>query len=282
MKSIKTLIKDVYDVVKQEEWFDEDRLQGYCGELGRAVYSGLRPRDQVSALRLSQMGEKCPRSLWASVHQPSIQTPFRPQTRIVFHYGHVIEQLALALAKAAGHTVEGEQDELELLGIKGHRDCVIDGCIVDVKSVTSRGMETFKAGKVEEDIFLRAYLDQLDGYTVASYDDPLVTNKEFAYIWAIDKQLGHMYLHEHRVRPDSIRQRITEYKTIVASETPPACTCQTVQERVTGNIKLDTKASYNPYKYFCFPDLRTFIVKGKPVDYTRLFTKPDGIEVFRD
>jgi len=281
MKSINTLIKDVYDVASREVWFDPALAERYSSELGIRILGRLSERDRVPSLRLSQMGDVCPRSLWASVRAPSLQTPFRPQTRIIFHYGHVIEQLAIALAKAAGHTVTGEQDECELDGIKGHRDCVIDGCIVDVKSVASRGMETFKAGKVEEDIFLRSYLDQLDGYSVASLDDPLVTNKEFAYIWAIDKQLGHMYLHEHRVRPDSIRKRVTEYKAIVASESPPRCTCQTVQERITGNIKLDTKASYNPYKHFCFPNLRTFIVKGKPIDYVTIFKKPDGIEVFK-
>src|SRR6266849_6159935 len=41
------------------------------------------------------------------------------------------------MAKAAGHEVLGEQDELTLDGVVGHRDCVIDGCIVDVKT-TSR------------------------------------------------------------------------------------------------------------------------------------------------
>lgn len=279
MKSIKTLIKDVNNVLTRDEWFDELQSERYCRELGRAIHESLTKEDQRPTLRLSAMGEKCPRSLWASIHAPSVQTKFRPQTKLIFHYGNVIEQLALALAKSAGHEVTGEQDELFLDGIKGHRDCVIDGCIVDVKSTTSRGMETFKAGRAAEDIFLRSYLDQLDGYAVASIDDPLVTNKDFAYIWAIDKQLGHMYLHEHRIRPDHIRQRIAEYKAIVLCKEAPDCTCETVQDRATGNIRLNTKASYNPFKHYCFPRLRTFIVKGKPIDLCKVVVKPDGVEL---
>ena len=281
MKHISTLIQDVYNVATNDVWFDPEQSERYCRQLGHNINQSLAPREAVSGLRLSAMGERCPRALWASVHSPSLQAPFRPQTRIIFHYGHVIEQLAIALARAAGHTVEGEQDELQLNGILGHRDCIIDGCIVDVKSVTSKGMETFKSGRVEEDIFLRSYLDQLDGYTVASYDDPLVTNKEMAYIWAIDKQLGHMHLHEHRVRPNHIRQRVNDYKAIVASEVPPKCTCGTVFDRATGNTRLDVKASYNPFKRFCFPNHRTFIVKGKPISYSVVKTKPiDSVEVF--
>ena len=279
IKSIKTLLKDVNNVLTRDEWFDELQSEGYCRELGHGVLQSLTRKDEVPRLRLSAMGDKCPRSLWASVHASSVQTKFRPNTKLIFHYGNVIEQLALALAKAAGHDVTGEQDELVLDGIQGHRDCVIDGCIVDVKSTTSKGLQTFKAGGVEEDIFLRSYLDQLDGYAVASLDDDLVTNKTHAYIWAIDKQLGHMCLYEHRIRPERIRERIKSYKEIVSLREPPACTCGTITEKSTGNILLDIKASYNPFKYFCHPKLRTFIVKGKPKDYLIVKVKPDGTEV---
>jgi len=282
MKSIKTLLKDVNNVLTRDEWFDELQSEGYCRELGHGVLQSLTRKDEVPRLRLSAMGDKCPRSLWASIHAPSVQTKFRPQTKLIFHYGNVIEQLALALAKAAGHEVTGEQDELVLDGIQGHRDCVIDGCIVDVKSTTSKGLQTFKAGGVEEDIFLRSYLDQLDGYAVASLDDDLVTNKTHAYIWAIDKQLGHMCLYEHRIRPERIRERIGLYKSIVARAEPPECTCGRIVEKATGNILLDTKASYNPFKYFCHPRLRTFIVKGKPKDYISVKQRPDGTEMSKD
>ena len=48
-----------------------------------------------------------------------------------YAFGHMIEGLAIGLAKASGHEVLGEQDEIYVDGIRGpHRDCVIDGCVV--------------------------------------------------------------------------------------------------------------------------------------------------------
>jgi hypothetical protein len=283
MKSIKTLVKDVENVLSRDKWF-EDELQStrYSDAVGRAVHQSVTKVDKGARLRLSAMGDRCPRSLWASVHAPSVQKRFLPHTRFIFHYGDVVEAMALGLAREAGHSVEGEQDELSVCGVTGRRDCVIDGCTVDVKSVNSRGFRAIKAGLVAEDIFLRSYLDQLDGYTVGGYDDPLVLNKELAYIWAIDKELGHMCLYEHRVRTDRIKQRVLDYRAITERASPPDCTCETVTEGKTGNIRLDTKASYNPFKYFCFPEVRTFIVKGKPIDYTRVVRRPDGVEVDRN
>lgn len=283
MKSIYTLVRDVNHVVKSKEgWFDQQIAEGYSRELGLRLVENLKPRDEVPGLRLSAMGERCPRSVWASVHSPGSQEPFPAHARIKFTYGHLIESLAIAMAKAAGHEVEGEQDELELCGVKGHRDCVIDGCIVDVKSANSLAFQRVRAGKVQEDMFLRSYLDQLDGYTVASADDSLVRVKDKAYLWTWDKQLGHHTLYEHRVRPDHIKQRIAEYQAIIARETPPPCTCKTVSVGASGNIGLDTKASYNPWKYFCFPHCRCFLYEGKPTYLTVVKRIPNVPEMDRN
>lgn len=275
MKSIHTLIKDINHVVEgKDRWFDESLAEGFSGELGLRLLESFAPRDKVPGLRLSAMGEGCPRSLWASVHSPSSQEPLQASVRVKFAYGHMIEALALAMAKAAGHSVLGEQDELQLLGVKGHRDCVLDGCIVDVKSANSLSFQKIQNKAVMEDYFLRKYLDQLDSYAVASADDGLVHVKDKAYLFAIDKTLGHMTLYEHRVRPDHIKQRVADYKAIVASEHPPACTCKTMPFGASGNICLDTPASYNPFKYYCFPHLRKFLYKGKPVYLTRVTRMP--------
>jgi len=286
LKNIHTLIKDVYHVAEQDNWFVQADTERYCSELGHRLLERLTGEERTPALRLSQMGEQCPRSLWASVRSPSIREKFTAPTKIKFHFGDVVEAMAIALAKAAGHDVRGEQDELELLGVKGHRDCVIDGCIVDVKSTNSRSLQTVKAKLVSEDVFLRSYLDQLDGYLLASADDPVVTEKDKAYLWFVDKAMGHMVLYEHTLRKDHITKRVASYKEIVARHEPPACTCGVVPEGASGNLKLDLKASYNPYKYFCFPDLRTFLYKGKdgvkPVHLVKVVRKPDVPEVDRD
>ena len=229
--------------------------------------------DRAPTLRLSQMGPKCPRALWYSIHHPELAEPLPPQAKIKYAFGHMIEALAIELAKRSGHTVTGEQDELVVDGIKGHRDCVIDGAVVDVKSTSSLSFNKFKDGTLKDnDSF--GYLDQLDGYVVGSLDDPLVTVKDRAYILAVDKQLGKLALYEHIVREQSIRSRIQEYKRIVARPTPPDCGCGTIADGESGNIKLDLQASYSAYKHVCFPNVRTFLYSNGPRFLTRVEKRP--------
>lgn len=279
MKSIHTLIKDVQDVLTRNDRSVADHLsEGIVGEVGPRIHAAFGPKDERTSLRLSQMGPRCPRSLWASIHSPSVQEPLPPHAILKYTYGHLIESLLIALAKTAGHEVTGEGDALYVDGIRGHRDCVIDGCIVDVKSASSLGFKKFQDKSIQQnDPF--GYLDQLDGYLVGSREDSLVRVKDRAYLWACDKTLGHMCLYEHRLREDHIRNRIASYKAIVASDIPPKCTCGTVPDGKSGNIKLDVKASYNPYKYFCFPNLRTFLYASGPVFLTQVKRVPDVPEV---
>jgi len=224
------------------------------------------------------MGPRCPCALWHSIHTPELAEALPPWAEIKYSFGHIVEALAITLAKAAGHTVTGEQDELRLDGIVGHRDCVIDGCVVDVKSSSTMGFKKFKDGSIgQSDSF--GYLDQLDGYVVASADDPLVTVKDKGYLLAIDKQLGHVCLYEHSIREQSIRSRIKTYKEFVARDKPPKCECGVRDSGKSGNIELDVRASYSPYKWQCFPRLRCFLYATGPVYLTKVVRKPDVIEV---
>lgn len=203
-----------------------------------------------------------------------------PWAQMKFSFGHIIEGLAIGLAKAAGHEVTGEQDAVYVDGVEGHRDCIINGCVVDVKSSSSISFKKYKDGfKAEDDTF--GYLDQLDAYLVGSADDPLVQVKDRGYLLFIDKQLGHMHLHEHKVRPNAIRQRVQDYKVIVGLSSPPKCTCGEVPEGKSGNLKLDIRASYSPFKYCCKPMLRTFLYATGPVYLTRVMRKPDVPEINR-
>lgn len=283
MKNINSLIKDIYATVGHRElgWFTGNIAEDFSRELNLRLVEATAPRKEVSGLRLSKMGEHCPCQLWHSVHTPELAEPYQPWALIKFTYGHILETLVIALAKAAGHEVTGEQDALTLDGVPGHRDCVIDGCIVDVKSLNSLGFQKVKDGNVATDTFLRDYLDQLDGYLVASANDPLVRVKDRGYILAIDKVKGHLALYEHKVRESSIRERIRRYKSIVALEKAPACTCGTVADGKSGNIKLDLKASYNPYKFCCKPGLKVFIYADGPRYLTKVVRKPDVLEVDR-
>lgn len=278
MKSIQTLIPDIQKLVTQKGgWFSEELSREFGLEVGLRVKESFGEREN-RGLRLSALGPKCPRALWYSIHHPELAEPMPPWAEVKFAFGHMIEALAIALAKAAGHTVEGEQDALYVDGVTGHRDCVIDGCVVDVKSASSISFKKFKDKTIKEnDSF--GYLDQLDGYLVGSSGDPLVQVKDRGYLFAIDKQLGHMCLYEHRHRAGSIEARIKQYKAIIERPTPPGCTCETVPEGKSGNIKLGTVASYSPYKYCCFPSLRTFLYANGPVYLTKVVRQPDVPEI---
>lgn len=267
---IQKLIPDIYNTITSKSgWFTTEMSQLLADDIALRLKSSLGEEREPSKLRLSQMGDRCPRQLWYSIHHPELAQDFKGWERIKFAYGHILEALAITLAKASGHSVTGEQDELELDGVKGHRDCVIDGCIVDVKSSTTLGMQKFKDGTLwQDDKF--GYLDQLDGYAVASLEDPLVTVKDKAYILAIDKQLGHMVLYEHVIREQHIRDRISRYREIVSRDVPPPCECGTVAEGSSGNIRLDTKASYSNFKFVCFPNLRTAISPKGPIYFTNV------------
>lgn len=281
MKNIHTLIPDIYKMLpKKDGWFTDQIASQLADDIVRRLKTNFNEPATPPTLRLSRMGPMCPRALWCSIHKPEEAEELPPWAHMKYSFGHIEEAKALALARASGHSVEGEQDEVHVDGVKGHRDCVLDGCIVDVKSVHSRYLSKLKNASVDEmDAF--GYLSQLDGYLLGSHADPLVTVKDRAYLWLIDRQMGHMRLYEHRLREDHIRRRVAESKRVVGLDSPPPCTCGTVAEGASGNRRLDTKASYSQFKYFCFPDLRTFIYANGPVYLTKVARKPEVIEVDR-
>ncbi len=278
MPSINTLIPDIYNLIGgKDDWITDLYASDLAGDIASALTTSLG-RQERRGLRLSGLGPKCPRALWYSIHHPELAEPLPPYARIKYTYGHIIEHFVISLAKAAGHEVTGEQDELTVDGITGHRDCVIDGCIVDVKSSSTFGFQKFKDKTIgQDDPF--GYLDQLDGYLLGSVDDPLVRVKDKAYLLAVDKTLGHMVLYEHRLREQSIRERIKLYKQIVSQSEAPRCQCRTVPDGKSGNLKLDTKASYNSFKFCCHPQLRTFLYASGPTYLTKVIRRPDVIEI---
>lgn len=274
MKTIQTLIPDIRKLLETKDGSFTDLIaRSFSDRATETLKSQFNLSTERPTLRLSQMGPRCPCALWHSIHHPELREALPPWAEVKFAFGHIVEGLAIALAKAAGHRVEGEQDAIQVDGVTGHRDCVIDGCIVDVKSSSSRSFGKFKDGSIkEDDVF--GYLDQLDGYLCGSLDDPLVTEKEKAYLFVIDKQLGHMVLYEHRFRENSIRSRIDDYKRIISRSSPPDCRCGTKADGKSGNVALDVRASYSPYKFCCFPALRTFLYAKGPVYLTHVARKP--------
>jgi hypothetical protein len=263
MKSIHQLIPDVeYLLEKEKKQFDVN------------IKLSFGERRDPPYLRLSKAAiDICPCQLWHSIHRPELAEPLPAEALIKFAYGHAIEEMALTFAKEAGHSVLGEQDELVVNGIKGHRDCVLDGYVVDVKSCSSRMFEKIKKKALSSDDTF-GYLDQLDGYMVGSFDDDLVRVKDVAYIFAIDKVSGRMTLYEHRLRKDSFLKRLEINKAVVQNHVPPMCTCKEVTHGESGNYTFDVKGSYNPFKRQCKPGGDYYLYHNGAVYLTRVRRPP--------
>jgi hypothetical protein len=275
--TIKTLIPDIYQLLREKHngWFTTELARQLSDDLSSRLRGQLGEKRHKPTLRMSGLGKRCPRALWYSIHHPELAEPIPPWAEVKFAFGHIIEGLTLTLVEATGHSVEGAQDELVFEGITGHRDAVIDGCTVDIKSASSLSFQKFKSPDFAlVDNF--GYLEQLDSYTLAAADDPLVLTKDKGYLLAVDKQLGHMHLYEHHVtneRAEQLKSRISYYRTIVGQDHPPSCTCD-VEEQANGNIKLGWRASYSPYKWECFPNLRAFKYAGGLEYLARVVKRP--------
>jgi hypothetical protein len=280
LTSIYTLITDVRDLLKTKGWLTETLAKELGDVTARSITKQFSKDQAAPSLRLSGMGPRCPKALWHSIHTPGEAEPLPDWAQAKFSLGHFQEAYGITLAKAAGHRVEGEQHECSLDDVKGHVDAIVDGCVVDFKSCSGRQFIKYKSGSVAQDDSF-GFLDQLDGYVTACGQDDLVHVKDRGFIFAMHKELGHVWLYEHRTRPASIRERIAQYHSVVERKHPPECTCKTVQHGSSGNIALDTRASYEAYKWCCRPNLRCFLYANGPAYLTRVIRLPDVPEVDR-
>ena len=282
-KTLDTLVDDIYGLFNEEEHHEpnEDNLQ----ELGRNIVELVRRRlarddNERTPLRFSNLG-KPDRQIWYDAKGSEDSERLSPQTYHKFLYGDVIEQLQLFLAKEAGHSVENEQLELEVDGIKGHIDAVIDGVTVDVKSASPYSFTKFKDRSVfTDDPF--GYIGQL-----SSYAGEVTPDTGGAFLVA-DKVHGHvavMKVDSNTVKQYDLPQRITHLKEVLEKTDPPPRCYEPVPEGKSGNMKLGINCSYCKHKKACWKDanrgrgLRKFIYYGGPVWLTHVSREPKVDEV---
>jgi hypothetical protein len=284
IKTIDTLIKDIYEILdKGVEYEDTDGHSQYGHEQRNILVSRLDPAEAVREprLRLSSIGAPCARQLWFGLHAPDKREPHLPGTKLKFLYGDITEALVLQLARAAGHLVEGEQDEILVNGVKGHRDCIIDGVLVDVKSASPYSFVKFEGGLQRGDDSF-GYLTQLGSYLLGSRDDPLVKEKNKAAFLVFNKVTGKLCLDTHTFTEEDfnvIMERINSRKISLKEGTEePARAFEPVPEGKSGNLKLATNCSYCDFKKACWPSLRTFIYGRGPVFLTHVEREPNVSE----
>lgn len=279
MKTIDTLVADIHDVLGSESILDiSEELYGRFAErmeqLMRYRFNGEK---HEPTLRISNIGKPCFRQTWLSVHEAEKAEPLPPQARMKFLYGDMVEELLLFLAEVAGHKVEGCQDRIEVEGVVGHRDAVIDGVLIDVKSASTFSFKKFLEGRlVDDDPF--GYIGQIQTYLEGSQDDPIVTDKSRCAFLVLDKTLGHICLDIHDKVPFDVRE-ITRKKVEDMSGPKPERAFQPEPDGKSGNMKLGLQCSYCNMKHACYPNLRTFIYSNGPRYLTTVVKTPDVPEV---
>lgn len=274
-KSIKTLVADIYDLFSGPGNFTSEGVSEFADGLSKRIASKLSEERGHPTLRLSNLGTPCDRKLWYSINKPELAEPLPPKTRIKFLFGDILEEMLLWLAKQAGHTVEREQEEVDLYGVKGHIDAVIDGSLVDCKSASSYSFTKFEEGLSNgSDGF--GYLTQLDSYLHAT---PGLEHSDEGHFLVIDKQLGTLALDSHKKSKKYYYEVVQNKKEILDFPLPPSRTFTDLPDGKSGNRKLGVECSYCPFKQTCWPGLRTFAYSRGPVSLTRVVREPDVKEI---
>jgi len=264
-KTVDTLVEDIYKLVSTgTKSPDQTNLLAMAISImdgvRRQLWSTSAPKKP--GLRMSNIGKPCSRALWYEIKGGEEGEPFSPATKLKFMVGDVVEAVILYLAKEAGHSVTDQQREIEVDGVRGHIDAVIDGELVDVKSASSIGMKKFTDGTLAQDDPF-GYISQISGYANA-------LGKKSGTFLAFDKSSGDLVTYTHR-KLEETGGRVAKLREVLAKDLPPDRAFDTVSERATGKQKLGLNCSYCSFKSVCWADkgLDIQFKSGRPVFYVK-------------
>ena len=253
MKTIDTLVKDMYDLfdplidstLKEEEV--DAHLDSFTQSLKQTIKGLLneKPREK-GKLRLSAIGRPA-RQLWYDKNSKEEPKPLASNTRIKFLYGHLLEDVLILLARLAGHTVTDLQKQVNVHGIVGHQDCMIDGILVDCKSASGKSFEKFSKDTLSTDDPF-GYIAQISAYAEGN-------NVDEAAFLAIDKQHGNICLTRiHSMDMINVKKRIEYLKGSMDKDNPPDKCYDDVPDGASGNRKLAIGCFYCLHNRTCWSD----------------------------
>lgn len=281
MKQLETLPQDIYALFDPDydHEVNEEHLEIFAEECKKLFRERLKKQDKSGrrAVRFSGLG-KPDRKVWMDAHpDPDNEEPLLPKTYLKFLYGDLIEQLLLFLTREAGHTVTETQSQVEINGVTGSIDAIVDGVVVDVKSASPYGYKKFEQNSVTEtDTF--GYTEQLSGYA-----DVLTPGEDAAWL-AMEKVAGDICvspLKSSVIKHYPPGPRIEHLKEVVESETPPELCYEPEPDGKSGNLKLPLGCSYCNHKFRCHPTVRTFLYSNGPRFLTKVVREPDVPEITR-
>lgn len=275
-----TLPEDIFKILDSETNHEvsEENVE-WAGEVFKQLLrTRLQKREEAKGedvLRFSALGKK-DRQLWYQANMPETAEKLPGKQHFKFMYGDILEILMLFLAKEAGHEVTHTQYEVEVDGIKGHMDAVIDGVLVDCKSASPYAYQKFKEGNfVFDDPF--GYVQQLSGYAHA------LGNTERAGFLVCDKVHGDICFAEIDqldIEANPPAPRIEALREVISQGNPPPRCYDDIPEGKSGNRKLSIGCSYCAFKDKCWSDanggkgLRKFIYSRGPVWLTQVKKEP--------
>ena len=253
MKTLDTLVEDIYNLFEPEKDIElnEEEVDKHLDSFAKSIKETMKnilnekPRERRN-LRLSAIGKPA-RQLWYDKNTKETPEPLQPHTRIKFLYGHLLEDLLIVLSRIAGHEVTEQQKEVNVNGIKGHQDCMIDGVLVDCKSASGRSFEKFSKNKL--------YSDDPFGYIaqISAYAEGNGVN-EAAFL-VIDKQHGNICLTDvHSLEMINAKERIDYLKGVMEQDNPPDRCYDDLPDGASGNRKLAIGCVFCAHKRECWSD----------------------------
>jgi hypothetical protein len=274
LKTISTLIHDIRQLLISEKEAVDTVVHTFAGQLAQTIGSRTSRASDTPTLRLSNLGTP-PRKLWYSIRRPELAESLPPNAKLKFLYGDILEETLLYLAEQSGHTVSDRQAEVDLHGVRGRIDAVIDGELVDVKSASTFSFKKFQSGiTLDNDPF--GYIVQLGGYAAAM-------GRSRAYWLPVDKTLGHIDLVSLPPVPVDYEALVRDRRYDLEQPLPPQkCypdETETYYRKPTGNRVLSIGCSYCPFKSSCWSNVRAFLNGGKPKFYTKIVAQPKGEEI---
>jgi predicted heme/steroid binding protein len=246
LKSADTLVADIQGLLSGTDLAGS--IEKFKSDIGEMLVRRFREHgeNRTPTLRLSNIGKPL-RQLWYELNGFKGEE-LSAETKFKFLYGDILETLVLFLAEAAGHKVERLQEEVEVDGIKGHVDAVIDGRLFDVKSASSFSFKKFEsAGLFEAGNDPFGYVGQLKGYSGAL---------SLPASWlVIDKTLGKICkLDLPEDDPYDVKSRIVRCRAAIIQDTPPERCYPDEPDGKSGNRKLGIGCSYCAYKFTCWSE----------------------------
>lgn len=280
-KTIDTLVADINNVILGNGGWDATLTKYLADTISQVTEDRFsKPQEPRGYLSLSALGSPCQRKLWYTVNETDKAEPLSAEALGTFFYGDLLEAVVISLAKAAGHDVQGEQDRLDVHGIKGHRDCVIDGVTIDVKSASKYGFQKFATGNLRDDDPF-GYISQLSSYVYAGKDDPLVTDKTRGAFLVVQKDRWKLCLDTYDFTEEMKHkeQEVESLKTMVDNRSPPDRLPDVPQSKTSPNKKLATACSYCQYRKHCWPEVRSFLYSGGVQYLTEVNKQPNVPEL---